>query len=308
MSRRLGWSRMPGSVWTDELALELDALGLLVRVTALRYALADGGHTIGGEPAPDSIGWLITEDGCALTSQVVATLCRARTTPVRARLALLVSRRFLVMDDAGCYGVQNWLQTQETPAAARMRRHRERNSDATVTPAVTTSDRAVTTEERKRKRRGEEEEKRREPEPAAARGTLPGLDPDAAVVSALRAHHEARQALGLTSAGQPLRVTPRKLAMVRSAGVADFEVASRRMAEAIRRQSERDGCAPRSTGSAPYFNAEHLCRERTREIYLAEDHLDRREPQAAKIQPRGRAAPPVNEEWGDHTLAQEDQT
>ena len=121
------WTKAWRTAWREECMDELGAAAKL-----LRWCLRDHVVDVDG----DGIGWAQTEDGRPLGLPRLSRLCSLAEAEVVEGLRQLEVAG-LIVSRGGVYGVLGWKETQESPAAARMRRHRSATPGVTVTPPVT---------------------------------------------------------------------------------------------------------------------------------------------------------------------------
>ncbi len=296
-SRRQKWAKVPRSILADENQLELGAAARWVRLLCLTSGLEDEGHLVAGEPANESIGWLITEAGRPYTAKTLARMSGHDVAVVENAIADLKDLGLLVADDEGVLGYVGWRETQESPSAERKRRQREREAaERDSHAAVTGSSRSVTTEEEE-----EEEDRGRTKLDARPRGQstrapqalpageaqpdltwLDGPEPEPPTDAAQQvfdAWIKHREELGLTT--KRIRLTTKRRKAIIGRGSAEVLLGLARAREKLTREAERAGLKPSEVRGAEFFRLSTLTKEENLER-LAEHHpsLDERRPQA----------------------------
>lgn len=130
VAEKLKWSKAWLSTWRDAASARLDMCSTLLRQWMSQNASP-------GEDG-DTTGWVVDEDGDPVPLEVMARECYATLEQIEAALARLVKAKVAIERD-GRWGIRGWRETQESPEAARVRRHRAKTVTASgdVTPTVT---------------------------------------------------------------------------------------------------------------------------------------------------------------------------
>ena len=302
-SRRQKWAKFPRAILVDEDQFEIGPSARWLRVVCLSSGLLEGGHSIGGEPADDSIGWLITERGRPYSVRTLAKITGLLAVDVELALGELLDLGILVRDDEDVLGYAGWRQTQETPSAERKRRQRALRAGDRVTDLGRDSHALVTASSQPVPTEGEEEGRGRgrgtnqhdagprgdgqapqalpageaQPDLTWLDGPEPAPAPDEAqqVFDAWIAH---RGALGLST--KRLQLTDKRRRAIAKRGAAAVLLGMARAREKLLRESEKAGRKPGDMDSAQYFRLTTLTVEENLER-LAEHHpsLDERLPQ-----------------------------
>lgn len=116
------WIKLWVSWLTSPAHLELSGGALGLGPLLLLLATWDGEYASGG--------WLLGEDGKPYDRNALARATHRSRSELDRQMLELVRVGTLVIDGRGAYGFAHFGKWQETSAATRMRRHRERNSDA----------------------------------------------------------------------------------------------------------------------------------------------------------------------------------
>ena len=320
MSEAKPWAKDWRRAWRDE---RLDDLG--TAAVNLRPCM----NAMVVEVGEDGTGWCQNLDGRPMSASQFGRLIRHEEARVQFALIELKSVGLAVQRDDGCWGVPGWMATQETPEAARVRRHRAKSDEAvtppvagqataavtpTVTPTVTVTDRGA--EERGQRTDEQSEEQPRAeplaltptaaaPKPTRARRPDPSSSPDVAQVwSEFQA---LRVALGLLVESRTLddegrpRQPPgaeqaRELAtgLKRAGGPDQLLLVMRRQAESLRRQAEVEGVAIPECRGAEFYDLTTLCTAKriAKMLDPAADRLDQRRPATpARASPRSERLP-----------------
>lgn len=140
-AKEMQWSKAWQRDWLDAASVELDMCAVCLRQLLQQHA----GHFDGD----DVTGWVRTDTGAPFSVGRMAAIIKGTPEQVLHSLGLLRTAGVIVERD-GAWGVVGWRLKQETPEAARVRRHRATRSvtpavtpgsTASVTPTVTVTDR-----------------------------------------------------------------------------------------------------------------------------------------------------------------------
>lgn len=307
MSDAKPWAKDWRRAWRDE---RLDDLG--TAAVNLRPCM----NAMVVEVGEDGTGWCQNLDGRPMSASQFGRLIRHEEARVQFALIELKSVGLAVQRDDGCWGVPGWMATQETPEAARVRRHRAKSDEAVtppvtersapaVTPTVTVTDRGA--EERGQRTEEQSREQPRAeplaltptaaaPKPTRARRPDPSSSPDVAQVWA--GFQALRVELGLLEAGgvrrEPAVAQARELeaGLKHTGGVESLATVIRRQAEDLRRQAEREGVPVCMCSGARYFDLSTICKPKRLASLLGSSYLDQRRPAApARASPRSERQP-----------------
>lgn len=307
MSEAKPWAKDWRRAWRDE---RLDDLG--TAAVNLRPCM----NAMVVEVGEDGTGWCQNLDGRPMSASQFGRLIRHEEARVQFALIELKSVGLAVQRDDGCWGVPGWMATQETPEAARVRRHRAKSDEAVtppvtersapaVTPTVTVTDRGA--EERGQRTEEQSREQPRAeplaltptaaaPKPTRARRPDPSSSPDVAQVwSEFQA---LRVKLGLLEVGgvrrDPAAAQARELetGLKHAGGVEPLLAVIRRQAEDLRRQAEREDVPVCMCSGARYFDLSTICKPKRIASLLGSSYLDQRRPATpARASPRSERPP-----------------
>lgn len=139
MSRSVPWAKIWWTWYTSRSHIGLSGVGLalgpplmlLGRACADRHsdghsdASCDGRRDASGDAECDLV-WLKNEDESNVSAADLAAIARFDEASVQAALDALVKRRTLTVSVEGCYGIPNFWRYQESAAAARTRKYRDK--------------------------------------------------------------------------------------------------------------------------------------------------------------------------------------
>lgn len=304
MSNPHTWSRQ-----SPDLVLGLHALALkshqalLIRLMMNSIVDIADSQTIGGQ-LNLSVGWMLSGDGLPVPMTQIAAICHLASDVAASSMGELIEAGIAVRSDQGAWGLTDWSSTQPE-ARKRYTDRARRRAGAPGSDEVSRGSGHFSLQTR------DTPAQRTASSPVVADRVSPLTLPSSLSLSEQRQENllslpevdqtqeimilwaSLREDLGITK-----RARPRSANAVERKGMAkvpaeDMKTALRRMAESLRRDSERAGGTPHDVTAVEgckWFTVEHLLREANRQRYLDAEDLDERKPQRARQTP----AKPMN--------------